>query len=117
MQGMWSFYRPLGIAHRLIDAEPVDAGHRSNACALVVAIDHEQRPDQVVGGKNVFPHQPARPFGFPVAARANHQIEPGAGEEDVPPRRVAHFDRTPEFDRHVNVSPKRRQTGLDRFQS
>ncbi len=104
--GNVEFYGALGVAHRLIDTEPVDARHRSDACALVVAIDHEQRPDQVIRGENVFPNQPARPFGFPIAARANHQIERGAGEEGVPPRRVAHFDRTPEFDRHVNVSPK-----------
>ena len=29
------------------------------------------------------------------------EIEGGGGEGGLPPRRVAHFDRTPEFDRHV----------------
>jgi hypothetical protein len=62
-----------------------------------VAVDHEQRPDQVVRGEHVFPHQPARPFRLAVAARPDRQIEAG---------RVAHFDRTPEFDRHVMLSPE-----------
>jgi hypothetical protein len=54
----------------------------------------------------VFPHQPARPFRLAIAARANGQIEAGGGEGGFPPRRVAHFDRTPEFDRHVMISPE-----------
>ena len=29
------------------------------------------------------------------------EVERGRGEGGLPPRRVAHFDRTPEFDRHV----------------
>ena len=99
-------HRALGVAHRLVDAEPVDAGHRGDAVALVVAVDHEQRPDQVVGGQDVFPHQPARPFGLAVAARADRQIEGGGGEGGLRPRRVAHFDRTPEFDRHVMITPE-----------
>ena len=38
----------FGIAHGLIDAEPVDAGHGGDTCALVVAVDQKQRPDQIV---------------------------------------------------------------------
>jgi hypothetical protein len=101
-------HRALGVAHRLIDAEPLDAGHRGHAGALVVAVDHEQRPDQIIRGQDVFPHQPARPFRLAVAARAHHQIEGRGGEGGLLPRRVAQFDRTPEFDRHVMVSPERR---------
>ena len=68
-------HRALGVAHRLVDAEPLDAGHRGDRRALVVAVDHEQRPDQIVRGQDVFPHQPARPFRLAVAARADRQIE------------------------------------------
>ena len=112
MQGMLQLHRALGVAHRLVDAEPVDARHRGDAGALVVAVDHEQRPDQIVGGENVFPHQPARPFRLAVAAGADRQIEAGGGEGGLPARRVAHFDRTPEFDRHVMFSPQRRPAGF-----
>ena len=72
------FHRALGVAHGLIDGEPVDAGHRGDGGALVVAVDHEQRPDQIVGGEHVFAHQPPRPFRLAVAARAHGQIEAGA---------------------------------------
>ena len=80
MQGMFELHRALGVAHRLVDAEPLDAGHRGDGGALVVAVDHEQRPDQIVRGQDVFPHQPARPFGLAVAARPNRQVERGGGE-------------------------------------
>ena len=36
-------HRALGVAHRLIDGEAVDARHRSNRRARIVAIDHEER--------------------------------------------------------------------------
>ena len=101
MQGMFELRRALGVAHRLVDGEAVDAGHRGDRRARVVAVDHEQRPDQIVGRQHVFAHQPPRPFGLAVAARADHEIERGRGEGGLPPRRVAHFDRTPEFDRHM----------------
>ena len=41
-------HRALGVAHRLVDRKPVDAGHRGNRRPLVGAVDHEQRPDQVI---------------------------------------------------------------------
>ncbi len=99
------FHRALGFAHRLIDGKPVHAGHRGDGGAPVVAVGHEQRPDQVVRGENVFAHQTARPFRLAVAARPDRQIEAGGGEGGLPARRVAHFDRTPEFDRHLMFSP------------
>ena len=108
--GNVQLHRALGLAHRLIDAEPLHAGHRGHGRALVVAVDHEQRPDQIVRGEDIFPHQPARPFRLAIAARANHQIEGGGGEGGLPPWRVAQFDRTPEFDRHVMNTPGRQKT-------
>ena len=104
--GDLELHRPFGVAHRLIDGEPVDAGHRGDGRARVVAVDHEQRPDQVVGGQHVFPHQPPRPFRLAVAPRADREVQRGGGEGALPPRRVAHFDRTPEFDRHVMGAPE-----------
>jgi hypothetical protein len=71
-----------------------------------VAIDHEHRPDQIIRSQHVFPHQPPRPFRLAVAPGADGQIQRGGGEGGLPPRRVAHFDRTPEFDRHVMGTPE-----------
>jgi hypothetical protein len=99
-------HRALGVAHRLIHGEAVDAGHRGHRRARVVAIDHEHRPDQIIRGQHVFPHQPPRPFRLAVAAGADGQVKRGRGEGCLPPRRVAHFDRTPEFDRHVMGTPE-----------
>ena len=67
--------RPPGLAHRLIDAEPVDARHRGDRNALLLAIDEEERPDQVVRGQHVFRDQPPRPFRLAVAARALGEVE------------------------------------------
>ena len=76
--------RALCRAHRLVNRKPLDAGHRGDRQAGLAAVDDEQRPDQVVGGEHVFAHQPPRPFGPAVAARADRQIElvgVGAGFE------------------------------------
>ena len=99
-------HRAFGLAHRLVDAEPVDPRHRGDRYALVMTVDHEERPDQVVRGENVFPDQPPRPFGLPVAPRAHRQIEGGRGEGGLLARRLAHFDRTSEFDCHVMNTPR-----------
>ena len=100
MQGMFELHRALGVAHRLVDAQPVDAGHRGDGAAEIVAGDHEQRPDQIVRRQDVFPHQPPRPFGLAVAARAHREVERFGGNRRLAPRSVAHFDRAPELDRH-----------------
>ena len=50
---------------------------------LRLAIDEEQRPDQVVGGQHVLPHHAPGPLGFSVAAVANGEIE----RRSAPPRR------------------------------
>jgi len=65
-----------------------------------MAVGDEQRPDQVIGGDDILPQQTARPFRLAVAARPDSQIERGGGNRRLLPRYVAHFDRTPEFDRH-----------------
>jgi hypothetical protein len=107
MQGIFSFTARSAVAHRLVDAEALDAGHRGDGRALVVAVDHEQRPDQIIRGENILPHQPARPLRLAVAARAHDQIK-GRGQRGVAPRAVAHLDRTSEFDRHVIATPRKR---------
>ena len=96
-------HRALGVAHRLIDGEAVDAGHRGDGGAGVVAVDHEQRPDQVVRGQDVFTHQPPGPFRLAVAAGTDREVQRRGGKGRLPPRCVAHLDRTPEFDRHGAV--------------
>ena len=96
--------RSIPYVVAFFDGEPVDARHRGNGRALVVAVDQKQRPDQIVRGQDIFAHQPPRPFGLAVAARPNGQIEAGRGKRGLAPRCVAHFDRTPEFDRHVILS-------------
>ena len=65
----------FGLAHRLVDRQPLDAGHRGHWRARVVAVHDEQRPDQVVGGELVLAHHAARPFAAPVAAQADGEIE------------------------------------------
>jgi hypothetical protein len=77
-----------------------------------MAVDDEQGPDQVIGGQDIFPHQAARPFRLAVAARADDQIERWGGGR-LWPRCIAHFDRTPEFDRHGFAFPE--AAGLDFF--
>ena len=67
--------RPLGLAHRLIDAEPVDAGHRGDRNAPLLALDQEQRPDEVARRQHMLRHQPPRPFRLAVAARAVGEVE------------------------------------------
>ena len=64
-----------GLADRLVDGEPLDAGHRGHLVAALVAVDEENRPDQIVGRQNVFTRQATRPLGLAVAARAMDQIE------------------------------------------
>ena len=76
-------HRALGVAHRLVDGEPLHARHRGDRRARIVAVDHEQRPDQIVRGQHVFPHQPARPFRLAVAARADHEIEGRGGKRGL----------------------------------
>ncbi len=66
-------------AHRLVDGQPLDAGHRRHRDALALALDEEERPDQVVGGDDVLAHQAPLPFRAAVAARAMDEAERGVG--------------------------------------
>ncbi len=52
----------LGIAHDLVDGEPIHARHRGHRRAGVAAVHHEHRPDQVVGGQHVLAHQARAPI-------------------------------------------------------
>ena len=59
--------------------EPLHARHRGDRHARVGALDHEQRPDEIVDGKAVLGDEPARPGGAAVAAQAHE------GEAAGPP--------------------------------
>ena len=92
----------FGVAHGLVDREPLDARHRGDRRARARAVDQEQRPDQVVGGEHVLAHQPPRPFGLAVAARTDGEIERGFGRRLRLDRGEAAFgfDRAAVFDGH-----------------
>ena len=79
MQGMSRFRRPFGVAHGLVDRNALDPRHGGDRHALALAIDQEQRPDQVVGGQHMLAHHPADPFGPTVASRPHREVEPGSG--------------------------------------
>ena len=93
--------RPFGVPHRLIDRKPLDARHRGNRDPRFGPVNQEQRPDQIVGGQEILAHQPPRPLGFSVAARAGGEVETlgGPGLD----RREASFDRTAVFDGHCGT--------------
>ena len=67
--------RPPGLAHRLVDAEPVDARHRRDRNAPLLAVDEKERPDEVARRQHVLRDQPPRPFRLAVAARALREVE------------------------------------------
>ena len=50
-------------------------GIEATGARVLLAVDDEQRPDQVVGGEHVLAHQPPRPFGAAVAAQAGGEVE------------------------------------------
>ena len=54
----------------LVDRQALDAGHRRHRLAHLVAVDEEDRPDQVVDRQRRFAHQPPRPVGAAVAPHA-----------------------------------------------
>ena len=58
-----------------VDRQPLDAGHRCDRLAPVLAVQHEHRQDQVVGRQPVLGHQPAGPGIGAVAAGPHAQIE------------------------------------------
>ena len=60
--------------HQKVYGKPLDAWHGRDGGALVLALAHEDRPDQVSSAESVFAHQGAEPRGPAVAAHA------GAGE-------------------------------------
>ena len=62
-----------------IDRQALDARHRGDLGALALALDHEQRPDQVCRGQHVLRDHGARPRGHAGAARAAGGIG-GEGE-------------------------------------
>ncbi len=68
--------RALRLAHGFVDAEPVDARHRRDGRALVLALDEEERPDEVVRRQHMLGNEPPRPFGLAVAAGPMGDVEP-----------------------------------------
>ncbi len=68
-------YRPPGLAHQFINAEPIDARHRGDWNATLVAFDQEQRPDEVARSQDMLGDQPARPVSLAISARAAAEIE------------------------------------------
>ena len=93
----------FGLAHRLVDGQPLDAGHRRHRRPRIVPVHDEQRPDQVVGGELVLAHHAAHPFAAPVAARADGKVEAFAGGLLDGGQMAAGFDGAAEFDCHVHV--------------
>src|SRR3954452_21247456 len=77
-----------------------------------MALDEKQRPDQIVCGENVLPHQPSRPLGLAVAPGPDREVEGRGGNRGLRSRRIAHFDRSPEFNRHFPVSPSAARSKL-----
>ena len=88
----------LGVAHGLVDRQPLDAGHGGDRHARLGPVDQKQRPDQVVGGEHVLAHHAPRPVGLAVAARASGEVEAGGGP--CLDRGEAGFDRAAVFDGH-----------------
>jgi hypothetical protein len=64
----------LGLAHQLVDGDALDAGHALDRLAPTLALDHEQRIDEVVGAERSLAHQAAR------EVVATHAAQPGARE-------------------------------------
>ena len=106
-----------GGVHGLVDREPLYSGHRGHRSADLMAIDQEQRPDQVVGGEHVLAHEPPRPIGAAVAPRADRpdraaraRLRP-ARSSDVRARKrgsgrgAAACNRSAKFDRHDRMLP------------
>jgi hypothetical protein len=99
----------FGLAHGLVDRQPLDSWHGIDRHALVGTVDQEQRPDQIVGGQHVLAHQAARPFRLAVAAQPYPKVEPDIGPCRwlVFDRRQARVrcDRSAEFDGHGGSVP------------
>ena len=66
--------RLLGRPDREIDRQPFDAGHRRHRLAIAVALDDEDRPDQIINGEGGFAGEPARPCGAAIAPQPGRGI-------------------------------------------
>ena len=62
--------------HRLVNRQALDARHGGDFLPYILAIDDEDRPDQIVGREHILAHQAARPFRAAVAARPVRQHHP-----------------------------------------
>ena len=48
--------RPLGLAHRFFDRQPVDARHRGDRNAAFLSVDEKERPNEVARGQHMLRH-------------------------------------------------------------
>src|SRR5580704_10407680 len=69
------FCRLGGRAHRLVDREALDAGHRRDWFPRVFALAKEDWPDEIVHYQGVFADEPARPVRLAVAPEPRGKIE------------------------------------------
>ncbi len=75
MQGMVSFSRAFGLAHRLSTESRSTPGIDGTGCRALLPVHHEQRPDQVVGRERVLRAPGGAPTRAAVAAHAHGQVE------------------------------------------
>ncbi len=59
----------LRFARGKIGGKTLNPGHGADRLPAVLAVDHEDRPDQVVDGERGLTHEAARPVGAAVAAQ------------------------------------------------
>ena len=69
----------------------IQEAHGGDGLGPFLAVDDENRPDQVVSRQHIFAHQPARPFGFAVAARTVRQPKLFSGGGFGPRRKRRDF--------------------------
>ena len=62
-------HRTLGRLQQQVEALALDAGHGTDFLDALLAIEHEHRVDEIIGGQRVLAHQAA---GEVVAAHAAH---------------------------------------------
>ncbi len=76
---LFSFARGV---HDEVDGEAFDAGHGGDGLALRLALDDEQRPDEIAGRKRALGDEPARPARFAISAQPRRRIGavPGGGK-------------------------------------
>ncbi|MNC19631.1 hypothetical protein D3C75_675660 [compost metagenome] len=65
------------LLEQQVDGQALDPRHRRHRLATVLALQHEHRQDQIVGGQHVLAHQTAGELVATIAAQA------GGGEQAI----------------------------------